>query len=131
MVLSLYRVPEETFTQCIYFKKQATKNVQHHKVIKKYGRAHLCHFVLMRQLNVHHLLPFRAFFFSYKAPEEQIIKGSRFIRKLCSKRILYTILLNSCMNAQSLLGLSEEEFHLLKRILDFGISQFVTSPFMC
>ena len=37
---------------------------------------------LWSKLNIHHLLPFRAFFFSYKAPEEQMIYGSRFYQKM-------------------------------------------------
>ena len=39
MVLSQYRVPEEAFTQCIYFREQATEYLQHHLVIQQYGRA--------------------------------------------------------------------------------------------
>ena len=51
MVLSPYLVPEETFTQCIYFKKQAIENVQHHKVIEQYGRARFGHLILMKQID--------------------------------------------------------------------------------
>ena len=42
--LSLYRVPEDIFTQNIYFRRQATEYVHHHKVINQHGRARLLHF---------------------------------------------------------------------------------------
>ena len=35
--LSQYRVPEEAFTQCIYFREQSIEYLQHHLVIQQYG----------------------------------------------------------------------------------------------
>ena len=77
--LSLYHVPEEIFTQNIYFRRQAIEYVHHHKDIKKYGHARLLHFVFMIWLNIYHLPLLLGFGFSYKNHEKLHCKGSIFL----------------------------------------------------